>query len=99
MIVAAEYEQTRTFKIERNVKDVRKLVQEMRRISALVASTPVIRAAHIGAHSNSLIGPTIPLPVCVHSYGNGTKLLSRGRWLHKQHCSAYAKNALYGAED
>src|ERR1700722_16531293 len=63
VVVAAEEKNSRTLYVQRDVKVICELVEEMRCIGAFIASPSIVGAAHVGAHSDTLPRPLIPGPI------------------------------------
>ena len=62
MIIPNEIEDALPLDIQRDIPVVRELIKKMARIGSFVSTAPIVSAAHIRAHSNSLIRPALPLP-------------------------------------
>ncbi len=78
VIVAGEVQDAMAGHVQRHVVIVCQLVQEMAGVRAFVAATSVLRAPHVSARTNALIGPAFPLPVGVESDGNRWRFVGAG---------------------
>ena len=70
VVVAAEEKNSRALYVERDVKVICELIEEMRSIGAFVASASIVGAAHIGAHSDTLPRPLVPISIGIEPDGN-----------------------------
>ena len=71
VVIAAEEKNSRALYIERDVKVISELIEEMRRIGAFISSSSIVGAAHVGTHSDTLPRPLIPRPIGIEPDGNG----------------------------
>ena len=70
VIVAGEVEHAGAFHVERHVVVVGQLIEEMGGVGPLVAASPVVGAAHVGARADALIRPAVPHAVRIQTHGN-----------------------------
>ena len=75
MIVAREIENASPFHVERDVEVVGKLVKEMAGVRPFVATATVIRAAHVSAHADSLLRPSIPHAIGIQADRRGRQFI------------------------
>ena len=81
VVVAAEQKNSRALDVERDVKVICELIEEMGCVGAFIASPSIVGAAHVGAHSDALPRPLVPGPIGIEPDGNGFRRRSlRERW-------------------
>ena len=61
MIVAREVEDTRSVDIKSDIIVVSQLIKKMAGVCPFIAAASIISAAHVGAHTDALIRPALPL--------------------------------------
>ena len=67
VVVAREVKDAGAFHVERDVEIVGELVEEVTGVGAFIAPAAIIGAAHVGARSDPLVGPSLPQPVRIES--------------------------------
>ena len=65
VVVAGEIENAGALDVERDVVVVGQLIEEVGSVGPFVAASPVIRAAHVSASADALVGPALPHAVGV----------------------------------
>ncbi len=70
-----EIQYARALDIQADVEIIRRLVQKVAGVRALVAARAVIRAAHIRPRPDTLVRPPLPLPVRIQSNRNNRRFL------------------------
>ena len=70
VVISNEVKDAGALNIETDISVRSELIEEMGRISGLIASPSIVSAAHVRANSDSLIGPVIPHPVSVQAHRN-----------------------------
>src|SRR5215471_1669500 len=77
MVVAGEVKNSRSLNVQRHILVLGQLVQKVTGVGSFISTTPIIRASHVGAHADALIGPALPLPVSIQTNRNDGRLRSR----------------------
>src|SRR5665213_2615748 len=81
VVIADEIENAGRLHIQRDIEIVGILIEEVRRVRALVASSAIVGAAHVSARADALVGPALPLAVGIHASWNYRRLReSSGRY-------------------